>query len=176
MTVSQAASSGSSWFVAQTQPQSEAKAKVHLVRQGFDVYCPQYLKTVRHARRVAVVKAPLFPSYIFVRIDIANQRWRAINSTVGVIRLVGHDGVPAALTGNVVESLQERAGADGFFDIPSAGSRFKGGEAVRVLNGAFDSCHGIFEAHTGHERVAILLDLLGRKVRVVTDSEMIELA
>lgn len=170
------ASSGSAWFVAQTQPQSEAKAAVHLVRQGFEIYCPQYLKTVRHARRVAVVKAPLFPSYIFVRIDVENQRWRAINSTVGVVRLVGHDGVPAALIGDVVEGLKLREGADGFFDIPSASARFKCGEAVRVLNGAFDSCHGIFEAHTSNERVAILLELLGRKVRVVTDPEMIELA
>ena len=169
-------SSGSAWFVAQTQPHSEAKAGVHLARQGFEVYCPQYLKTVRHARRVAVVKSPLFPSYVFVWIDIESQRWRSINSTVGIVKLVGHDGVPAPLMKGVVEGLKLREGADGCFDIPAASAHFKGGEAVRVLNGAFDSCHGIFEAHTSNERVAILLELLGRKVRVVTDPEMIELA
>lgn len=166
----------SDWFVAQTQPQSEAKAAAHLLRQGFEIYYPQYLKTVRHARRVAVVKAPLFPNYIFVRIDMEAQRWRAINSTVGVVRLVGHDGMPTPLIAGVVESLKSGAGEDGYFEIPPVSSRFRGGEAVRMLNGAFDSCHGIFEAHTCNERVAILLDLLGRKVRVVTDPNMIELA
>ena len=38
---------------------------------------------------------------------------------------------------------------------------------VRVLDGAFSSCLGLFERVGDNERVAILLDLLGRKVRVV---------
>ena len=170
------ASSGSAWFVAQTQPHSEAKAGVHLARQGFEVYCPQYLKTVRHARRVSIIKAALFPSYIFVRIDFGNQRWRAINSTVGVTRLVGHEGIPIPLTAGLVENLKERAGADGFFEMVRRSERFKAGDTIRILNGALNSFYGIFEARTDKDRVAILLDLFGRKSRVVLDAEAIEAA
>ncbi|MGL4264114.1 MAG: transcription termination/antitermination protein NusG [Afipia sp.] len=168
-------SSNSSWFVAQTQPQSEIRAGANLIRQGFEIYLPRYLKTVRHARRVTMVKAPLFPSYIFVKID-AGQRWRAINSTQGVSRLVGHEGVPAALDANVIESLKEREGSDGLFENVCSRARFKAGDAVKVLQGVLDSCQGIFEAETDKERVTILLDMLGRKVRVVTRPALIELA
>jgi transcriptional antiterminator RfaH len=53
---------------------------------------------------------------------------------------------------------------------------FSAGEKVRILDGAFESCFGFFEKTTDTERVAILLDLLGRKVRIFVDSEMIDAA
>lgn len=169
-------SSNSSWFVAQTQPQSEVRAGENLIRQGFEIYLPRYLKTVRHARRVTMVKAPLFPSYIFVKVDTERQRWRAVNSTAGVSRLVGHEGIPAALDAGVIESLKQREMSDGLFENVCSRARFKAGDAVRVLQGVLDSCQGIFEAETDKERVTILLDILGRKVRVVTNTALIELA
>src|SRR5437762_12539601 len=78
----------SRWYVAQTHPHAETKASVHLRRQGFAVYFPRYLKQRRHARRIEKIAAPLFPSYLFVAIDIATQRWLSIDSTFGVTRLV----------------------------------------------------------------------------------------
>lgn len=165
--------SNSMWYVAQTQIQSEAKAGANLVQQGFDVYVPCYLRTVRHARRVNVVKAPLFPSYIFVRIDMETQRWRAINSTIGVKRLVGSEGIPARIGADIIQGLKEHEQADGFLSIVSPAIRFKTGDAVRILRGAFDSCRGIFQGRTENERVEILLEMLGRKVRVVADAQLI---
>ncbi len=71
-------------YVVQTQPHCENKAMIHLARQGFGAYLPRYLKRRRHARRIEIVPAPLFPRYLFVEIDIGAQRWRSIYSTVGV--------------------------------------------------------------------------------------------
>jgi len=62
------------WYVAQTQPQAEFRAVANLERQGFETYLPRYLKRRRHARRIETIKAPLFPRYVFVRVDIASQR------------------------------------------------------------------------------------------------------
>jgi transcriptional antiterminator RfaH len=169
-------SESSSWYVAQTHPQAEGKAATNLIRQGFETYLPRYLKTVRHARRLNVVKAPLFPRYIFVRLDISQPRWRVINSTIGVTRLIGYNNMPTPLTGDIVEGLKGREDANGFCEIINPSACFKVGDTVRVLRGAFDSCLGIFEARTDNDRVAILLEMLGRKVRIVTDAEMIELA
>lgn len=168
------ASTSSAWYVAQTQVQSEAKACVNLAQQGFEVYLPRYLRTVRHARRVNVVRSPLFPSYIFVRIDMETQRWRAINSTVGVKRLVGYEGAPVRIAADVIEGLKDHEQADGFLSMVSPAARFRAGDAVRILRGAFDSCCGIFQAKTDNERVEILLEMLGRKVRIVTDAQLIE--
>ena len=70
------------WFVAHTQPNAEAKAAAHLMRQGFGVYVPRYLKRRRHARKIDIVAAPLFPRYLFVAVDLNAQRWRSIWSAV----------------------------------------------------------------------------------------------
>ena len=40
---------------------------------------------------------------------------------------------------------------------------------MRVIDGALASCLGLFEGVADGDRVAVLLDLLGRKVRVVVD-------
>ena len=71
------------------------KACWHLARQGFETYLPRYLKRRRHARRVEMLPAPLFPRYLFVAIDMATQRWRSISSTIGVTQLVCAGDVPA---------------------------------------------------------------------------------
>src|SRR5664279_3292931 len=78
------------WYVAQTHVHAETKATLHLRRQGFDVYLPRYRKQRRHARRVDIVAAPLFPRYLFVSVDLATQRWRSIRSTVGITRPVSY--------------------------------------------------------------------------------------
>jgi transcriptional antiterminator RfaH len=163
------------WFVAHTQPHAEAKAVANLNRQGFDVYCPRYQKRRRHARKVETVAAPLFPRYVFVAVDVAAQRWRSIYSTVGVARLVCHGDDPAAVPDVVVAALRSREDTSGFIQLDSRPG-FRLGEKVRVLDGAFSSCLGLFEGMADRERIAILLDLLGRKVRVVLDASLVAAA
>jgi transcriptional antiterminator RfaH len=163
------------WFVAHTQPHAEAKATAHLNRQGFESYFPRYLKKRRHARKIETVAAPLFPRYLFVAVDLTAQRWRSIYSTVGVARLVCNGDEPAAVPDGVVEALKSREDLGGFIKLDFR-PQFRPGDKVRVLDGAFSSCLGLFEGMAERERVAILLDLLGRKVRVVLDADLVAAA
>src|SRR3546814_15823665 len=87
------------WYVAQTQAQGEERARLNLERQGFRTYLPRYRRERRHARRRDVVKAPLFPGYIFIELDLEQSPWRSINGTFGVTRLVCHPHTPAAEVG-----------------------------------------------------------------------------
>jgi transcriptional antiterminator RfaH len=163
------------WFVAHTQPHAEAKATSHLERQGFDIYFPRYLKRRRHARRIETVVAPLFPRYLFVAVDTAAQRWRSIYSTIGVARLVCNGDEPTAVPDGIVEALKCREDAGGFIKLDYR-PPFRPGDKIRVLDGAFTSCLGLFESMADRERIAILLDLLGRKVRVVLDADLVAAA
>jgi transcriptional antiterminator RfaH len=163
------------WFVAHTQPHSEAKATAHLNRQGFEIYLPRYLKRRRHARKIETVAAPLFPRYLFVAVDTTAQRWRSIYSTVGVARLVCNGDEPTAVPDGIVEALKSREDTNGFIKLEYRPS-FRPGEKVRVLDGAFSSCLGLFEGMAERERITILLDLLGRKVRVVLDADLVAAA
>jgi transcriptional antiterminator RfaH len=165
----------SSWFVVQTHPHAEAKAAAHLERQGYSVYLPRYLKRRRHARRIEIVPAPLFPSYLFVVIDMFSQRWRVIQSTVGVSRLVCSGEEPAVLPAAIINALQSQHNDAGFVQLDLR-PRFNPGDRVRIVDGAFAACLGLYEGMADRERIAILLDLLGRKVRVVLDVDAIAAA
>jgi transcriptional antiterminator RfaH len=163
------------WFVAHTQPHAEAKATAHLSRQGFEIYFPRYLKRRRHARKIETVAAPLFPRYVFVAVDTSAQRWRSIYSTIGIARLVCNGDEPAAVPDAVVDALKSREDAGGFIKLDFRSS-FRSGDKIRVLDGAFSSYFGLFEGMAERDRIAILLDLLGRKVRVVLDADLVAAA
>ncbi len=165
----------SRWYVAQTQPNAENKAVAHLGRQGFGTYLPRYLKRRRHARRVEIVSAPLFPRYLFVEIDTAIQRWRSIYSTLGISQLVGHGDVPTPVSDHVVSVLKSREDAEGFIKLDNR-LALRVGDKIQVLDGVFADCLGLYEGMRDCDRVAILLDLLGRKVRVTVDAMSVAVA
>ena len=161
------------WYVVSTQPQKEERAREHLLRQGFDVYLPRWRKRRSHARRVEWVPAPLFPRYLFVGFDIEITRWRAINSTIGVSYLVCNGGMPLPLPNGIVEAIRAREADSGLIEIKPA---FRMGQPVIVGEGAFLDQIGLFEHTNDDERVTILLNLLGREVRVKVPTHSIRAA
>lgn len=166
---------GTRWYVVQTQVNGESKAAQNLIRQGFEIYLPRYLKRRRHARKVDFTAKPLFPRYMFVSIDVATQRWRSIQSTFGVSHLVSNGDDPATVPAGVVHALKAREDTKGFIQM-DARPVFAPGDKVRVLAGAFMDNAGLFNGLADHDRVSILLDMLGRKVRVLLDVNMVATA
>lgn len=166
---------GVRWYVVQTQANGEAKAAQNLQRQGYEVYLPCYLKLRRHARKMDFTAKPLFPRYMFVAIDMATQRWRSIQSTFGVARLVTNGNDPATLPDGVVDALRAREDDKGFVRLDTK-PVFAPGDKVRVMAGAFIDSAGLFSGLADHDRVSILLDMLGRKVRVLLDADLVAAA
>lgn len=157
----------SQWYAVHAHAHAESKASVHLERQGFETYLPRYLKRRRHARRIETVAAPFFPRYLFVAIDVSSQRWRAIQSTIGVVGLVRNGETLASVPSQVIATLKRREDEKGFIQLGDK-PRFMAGDNVRIVDGAFSDYLGVFEGGD-QDRVSILLELLGRKVRVVID-------
>ena len=122
-----------------------------------------------------MVAKPLFPRYMFVAIDMATQRWRSIQSTSGVSRLVTHGDEPASVPEGVVRALRIREDAKGFVKLDAAPA-FAPGAKIRVLAGAFMDNAGLYDGMADHDRVAILLDMLGRQVRVLLDMDLVAAA
>jgi transcriptional antiterminator RfaH len=165
----------SGWYVVQTQINAEAKAARNLLRQGFAIYLPRYLKRRSHARKIEKVPAPLFPRYLFVQIDLATQRWRSIQSTFGVSHLVLQGSDPARVAADVVNALKAREDEGGYVKL-NLRPKFALGEKVRVLAGVFAENLGLFDGMADRDRVAVLLDLLGRKVRVSLKADLVTAA
>lgn len=153
-----------SWFVVQTHPNGEDKAVRNLVNQGFDVYLPKYAKERRHARKVEMVLRPLFPRYLFVNFDPNTDQWRPINGTIGVSRLMTQGERPLPLAIGVVEEIKDRENNNGIVTL--APQRFSVGQQLRLCRGALLDHVGAFQEMADGNRVVLLLNLLGRDVRI----------
>jgi transcriptional antiterminator RfaH len=151
------------WFLAHTLPKSEWKAELHLGAQGFRSYLPQIKKTIRHARQLRTVRAPLFPRYLFVILDLERDRWLSVRSTVGVSHLVTrHDGRPVPVPIGIVESLIERSKGN----LTQLDCGFVKGQHVRILSGPFADFVGTLERLDAAGRVRVLLEMMGTEVPV----------
>jgi transcriptional antiterminator RfaH len=153
------------WYVIHTLPKGEEKALQHLQQQGYEAFLPRFHKTRRHARKMEVVIAPLFPRYMFVRFDAENEPWLAINSTRGVAYLVRQKGCPMPVPMGVIEELMHRADVKEVVPLSSL-ELFEAGATLEILEGAFAGHTGTFEKMSDSERVQLLLNVLGREVKI----------
>lgn len=152
------------WYVAKTHPSAENKALFHLKRQGFETYLPRYLRRISHARRISWQPRPLFPTYLFVTTSTTQQRWRAINSTVGIAHVICDDRGPIPVPPGIVDDIRNSEDERGLI-LTGRRVPFEKGAEVQIMAGAFADHIGRFECTTDDERVVILLDLMGRQVR-----------
>ena len=166
--------SSEAWYAVNTKANSELLAASQLRKQGFHVYLPWFEKTRKHARKVENILAPLFPRYLFIRLDISASRWQSVNGTVGVSRLVSFGDIPARVPDLVIDEIKGREGKDGSIRMEPKG--YHKGEAVRVIDNALGECNAIFEDMSGKDRVVVLLNLLGRQVRTTVKAVEIKAA
>jgi transcriptional antiterminator RfaH len=163
------------WYVVHTAPNGEARAAAHLKRQDFETFLPVYTKTRRHARRAERVLAPLFPRYLFVRLDLAADRWRSVNGTIGVSHIICDDSKPLPVRDGVVELLMNQADTRGCME-PAALQVLQAGDRLRVVEGAMMDHTGIFERLTPDQRVVLLMSVLGRDVKVTVPIASVDAA
>jgi transcriptional antiterminator RfaH len=144
------------------QPRNEELALTNLARQGFEAFLPRRWVTRRRARGFRVSLEPVFPRYLFVSLDLDVHRWRSINGTYGVSRLVAFGDRPTPIASEVAETLRASTGQDGalVFSDP-----LHPGDRVRLIRGPFANELGVLEALDSQGRVRLLLELLGRQVR-----------
>lgn len=154
----------SRWYAVYCQPHRESAAAAHLKNQDFAVFLPKREKVVRHARKIEKVRRPFFPGYLFVDLDIDRERWRSINSTVGVIRIVTQNDRPAPAPIGVIESIKAACDGD---DILRFHPDLRVGQKVRVVDGPFADFVGELDQLADSERVRVLLDIMGGRTRVV---------
>lgn len=152
-------------FVVEVVPYQAAVARTNLTAQGFGVFYPTVIKTRKHPRFQSlncVYEEPLFSGYVFVSFDPHDLRWRSINGTRGVKRLICNGETPVAMPIGVMEELQA-AHANGLFNEAVAPpSLLKLGVLGQVASGPFSGFTGeclISEV----KRILLNLDIFGRR-------------
>ena len=156
---------GAPWYLVHTRPNNERKAEINLERQGFATFLPRVETTIRHARRLKTVRRPLFPRYLFVRLDIGRDRWLSINSTIGVSRLFTQEGRPVAVPFGIVETLLAHSDAG----LTRLDRLLAEGQRVRILSGPLADFTATVLRLGARRRVDVLLEIMGAAVPVSVD-------
>jgi transcription antitermination factor NusG len=157
------------WACAQIEPFRERLALHCLGLNGFEIYCPRLREQVRIRGRKVVRTPLLFPGYTFVLVVSAwwDARWSA-----AVRRLVMDGEHPARVPDEVIAEIRGRE-RNGLVELPKPRG-LRPGTRVRVISGPLSERIGMLAVLRPHERVLVLLHLLGGEQRVDLASNAIE--
>ena len=151
--------------MVRTQPHRESQAERQLANQHFRIF----LRIFAHGPG-EIVSAPLFPGYLFVILDLTRDRWRSVNGTYGVDRLLSHAGAPEPVPHGLVEQLLSATDAEGIVRLHP---NLQNGQMVRVSSGPFANFVGRLQHLDDSGRVRILLEVLGGKVPVLLSEDCV---
>jgi transcriptional antiterminator RfaH len=157
---------GMRWYVARTQRARERLAIQHLAFQGFSAFRPMTVRTVRHSAKFIKVPTSLFPGYLFVKFDVSQHGWAAVNGTTGVSSLIMSGNRPSATPKGLVNQLKISFGdrCEG-----ANGPSFAVGDRVQLTVGPFANKLGqLHEVDSAAGRVRVLLEMMGRETLVTT--------
>jgi transcriptional antiterminator RfaH len=146
----------------------ECRVAETLACRGLKAYLPI---VIYHGKRGTLLEKPFFPRYIFAQFDWEREGLASVQWTPGLSQVVTFDGKPAWLSDAEVTYLRhalDQLDGDEFMSI-------KPGERVRVTGGPFRDIEAVFDRRlNGEQRVAILLDILGRRTSVIVRPDQIE--
>ena len=162
-----------SWFAIQTLPRHEKKIAASMEQKGIHAFLPLLPETHRWSDRQKVVHTPLFPHYVFVRIEESPSVRVSVLRTNGVIKFVGGVNTGIPIPDEQIESIRTIV-SDGtsFYEHPF----LEIGRRVRICGGSLDGVHGILLAKNEDLSLVVSLEILQRSLAVRVDGYQIESA
>lgn len=146
------------WYVLRTKPRADHFAALVLRREDCEFYFPR----VRSSEASSEV-CPLFPGYIFVKMDPEGTRWPAIARLPGISGWLRFDTEVPSISDEAVSSLTKMVNS--INEHGGLWTRFHKGEEVRVVSGPIDLlARVVVEPVSPGDRVRVLMDFLGNKV------------
>lgn len=132
----------------------------HLQNQNVPCFYPKIeVEKVKGGRRVRKLE-PLFPGYIFFRMESSDPQWAKLRSTRGVLRVVGFNGKPTPVGEDVISQVKS-----GMQVIAERGG-IKPGQPIEIQEGPFKGFNAIFQTYDGDARALVLLEFLQKQQRV----------
>ena len=171
------------WYLLLAQAQEERSAAAHLIGRRFRTYLPTLPGvTTRGVRRAKVTtQRPMFPGYLFIRLDLSDdttddsRRLHFVTATPGIRKFFQHDDHYAVVSDiemarvELVEREEHRA-----YTRRTTPVTWIKGEKVRVAEGIFTGQNGYVLRLDGVQGIAIELTLLRRSVKVTLPATALE--
>jgi len=152
------------WFALKVRPRHEKTTAWALHNKGFEEFLPLYRSRRRWSDRIKELDIPLFPGYVFCRLD-PEDRLPAL-TTAGVVALVGIGKTPSPVEEAEIVALQAVV-RSGLRAEPWPFLRI--GQAVRIELGPLAGLEGILAEIRNRHRLVVSVTLLQRAVAVEID-------
>eukprot|EP01093_Parvamoeba_rugata_P012844 TRINITY_DN3839_c0_g3_i1.p1 TRINITY_DN3839_c0_g3~~TRINITY_DN3839_c0_g3_i1.p1 ORF type:complete len:163 (-),score=23.54 TRINITY_DN3839_c0_g3_i1:763-1251(-) len=149
-----------SWYLLFCKSRQEERVKANLTNQGIEAFFPLF-KTEKLIRgRRTMKEFPLFPNYLFVRLNSQNSNFAAVNNTRGVSGFVTYGERYQKVPNQLIHKLQDYQPCLESGGLPSSG------ETVYLNNGSFKDVRAIYKEQDGDMRSILLISLLNKKVEI----------
>lgn len=155
------------WYALQVRPRYEKQVSQVLENKGVTQYLPLYSARRQWSDRQAQVHLPLFPGYLFCRLDWS-RRVLPVLTTPGVLRVLGIGQTPVPVRESEIEAIRT-ALSSGLNVRPWPMPRL--GDTVCIERGPLEGLEGILVAMKNRSRLILSVTLLQRAVAVEIDAE-----
>jgi transcription antitermination factor NusG len=162
-----------SWYAVHVRSNQERGTASLLEGRGIELFWPTYTTRSKRVDRQGLLVRPLFPGYLFVRIDIGGPERIEVLRAAGAVRIVGFGGEATPVPGETIESLKilVGSGADQVRPHPLV----RAGQRVNVLDGPFRGATGVLaEADDRRSRLVVEVEFLGRAVAVPIAADQVQ--
>jgi transcriptional antiterminator RfaH len=149
------------WYVLLVKPRHEKSVAEALDGKGYEVFLPLFLARRRWLSASRDVSLPLFPHYVFCRMD--PERRLPILEIPSVRTIVSFGRSPIPVDESEMQSVRAMVGSG----LPITPHHFlHAGARVRVTAGPLSGIEGILETVRGQDRLVVSVALLQRSVSV----------
>ena len=136
-----------------------------------EVFLPLFSEKHRWSDRQRLVEVPVFPSYVFVRIESTIGARVSVLRTRGAMRFVGNRGLGAAIPSAQLESVRNII----THKVPFSPHAFLGvGTRVRIRGGSLEGIEGILAAINGDQSLIVDVELIRRSLAIRVEGYRVE--
>lgn len=159
---------GREWYVLQVKPRAEKKTVRYLVEYGCWRHLPLYTKVTRVQRRKVRRQLPLFPGYVFSRLD-PDERYKMLQTNL-VIKTIR-----VTRAREMIHQLRQVARVSkNTTQLKALSQTFHEGEMVRVVSGPMRGTEGVVKYSEGRTSICLNVEILGAAVEVSIAPDEIE--
>ena len=150
------------WYALYTRPRFEKKADADLRQNNLHSFLPLRM-VIRHwsNNRRKKIEEPLFPSYVFVHVNLSERNMAA--HAYGVARMVRFGVEPARIPEQQIHAIYRLLGHG---CDPEPHQYFNQGDEVEVVSGPLMGLRGFFSEERGNNKLVISVDAIQLSIAV----------
>jgi transcription antitermination factor NusG len=157
------------WYAIATKPRHEKVVNERLQSASIESFLPVLKAISRWKDRRVAIERPIFPGYVFTRIDVLERT--KVYTVPGIVRIVSFNGKPAPVDDSEIEGVRmclSRGRSPAPYPFPALGDQ------VRVVSGALQGLRGVVVRNKSQYRIVVSIHLIHQSVSVEIDAKLLE--